>query len=103
MKGYKWDFLSQKKPMGFLEVAGVCGARYRDGKEERSKSVLLESVGELPERIFSDYVSYRGKAYVRTPLRCYCCQEYRQVAIVCRRRIKRCRRWGKDGWQLLGP
>ena len=34
---------------------------------------------------------------MRTPLRCYCCQEFGHIGTVCWRRIERCRMCGKDG------
>ena len=101
VKGVISGVLLTEETDSFLEVADGCGARrlkrYRDGKEEGSESVVLEFVGELPERIFIYYVSYRVSAYVRTQLRCSCCQEYGYVAKVCRRRKERCRRCGKNG------
>ena len=44
-----------------------------------SELVLLEFIGELLERIFLDYVSYRVSTYERVPLRCYWCQEHGHV------------------------
>ena len=85
----------------FHEVEGVCGARrlksHREGKEQDSSSVLIEFVEALPERVYLDYVSYRVRAFERGPLRCYWCQEYGYVAVVCRRGRNRCRRYGKEG------
>ena len=85
----------------FLEVEGVCGARWlkshREGKEQDSWSVLIEFAEALPERVYLDYVSYRVRAFERGPLRCYWCQEYGHVAAVCRRGRNRCRRCGKEG------
>ena len=86
----------------FLEVEGVCGARWlkshREGQEQDSWSVLIEFAEALPERVYLDYVSYRVRAFERGALRRYLCQEYGNVAAVCRRGRNRCRRCGKEGF-----
>ena len=55
----------------FLEVEGVCGARWlkshREGKEQDSWSVLIEFAEVLPERVYLDYVNYRVRAFERGP------------------------------------
>ena len=69
----------------------------REKPTVKSLSVLIEFGEELPERVFLDYVSYRVRAFERGPLRCYWCQDYGHVVVVCRRGRNRCRRCGKDG------
>ena len=70
-------------------------SRYREGQREDTMSMCLTFEGELPERIYVGYVTYRVRPYERGPIRCFCCQEYGHVAAVCRG-VRRCGRCGKE-------
>ena len=45
--------------------------RFGEGKMEPSQSVCLTFYGDLPERIYAEYVTYRVRPYERGPLRCF--------------------------------
>ena len=84
----------------FLELEGVSQVRrlkrYRDGEKEDSLSVCITFNGDLPERIYCEYVTYKVRPFDRGPLRCYRCHAYGHAAAVCRGAI-RCRRCGVEG------
>lgn len=56
---------------------------------------MFDFEGELPERVYLEYVCYRVRPYERAPLRCFCCQEFGHVAALCIG-VRRCGRCGKN-------
>ena len=85
-------------PEVFMDVVGVEKARrlkrYREGKLEPSLSICLTFTGDLPERVFSECVTYRVRPYEKGPLRCFSCQEYGHAAAVCRG-VRKCGKCGE--------
>ena len=85
--------------LAFEKLEGVCEARRmmtrRAGEWEESMSICLTFEGELPERVYQDYVCYRVRPFQAAPLRCFCCQEYGHVAAVCRAQRRSCGNCGK--------
>ena len=85
-------------PDMFMDVVGVRKARrmkrFREGKMEPSQSICITFYGDLPERVYLDYVTYRVRPYEKGPLRCFCCQEYGHAAAVCRG-VRKCGRCGE--------
>ena len=71
-------------------------SRFKDGRKELTQSVMLTFCGDLPERIYVDYITYRVRPFESGPLRCFCCQEYGHAAAVCRG-VKKCGRCGVVG------
>ena len=69
--------------------------RFRDGTREESQSVCITFSGDLPERIYFEYITYRVRPFERGPLRCFNCHAYGHAAAVCRW-AARCRRCGKE-------
>lgn len=66
----------------------------RDGIKEDSLSVLLQfEGGVLPGKVTIGYMSYPVRLYVPKPLRCYNCQRFGHVAIMCNE-TRRCARCG---------
>lgn len=88
------------KEGSFLSVTGVCEAtrlsRFQNGVKEDSTSVGLTFEGELPDRVFLDYVCYRVRPFERAPMRCFSCQEYGHTAAVCRG-VRKCVGCGEPG------
>ena len=85
--------------LAFKDIEGVCEARRmmkrsRDGEWQESMSICLTFEGELPARVYQDYVCYRVRPFEAAPLRCFSCQEYGHVAVVCRAQ-RRCGNCGK--------
>jgi hypothetical protein len=77
------------------KIPGVCDARRlmrrRPGGGTESVSVLLSFEAEsLPDKVKMGSISYPVRAYVPNMLRCYRCQAYGHVAVVCRREGPRC-------------
>lgn len=61
-----------------------------------SFSVMIMFIEEvLPERVKIGYISYPVREYERAPLRCYNCQSYGHIAIVCKAK-RRCARCGRE-------
>ena len=57
--------------------------------------MTITFTGELPERVYVDYVTYKVRPFEKGPLRCYCCQAYGHAAAVCRG-VRKCGRCGEE-------
>lgn len=85
---------------GMITGGTVTGIRrlqaFRDGEKKDSPSVLLEFKDEvLPEKVMVGYMSFRVRAYVPPPIRCFKCQRYGHIASVCKGK-QRCGRCGGE-------
>uniref|UniRef100_A0A146QDP1 Zn-dependent peptidases, insulinase domain-containing protein n=1 Tax=Fundulus heteroclitus TaxID=8078 RepID=A0A146QDP1_FUNHE len=67
-----------------------------DGKKVQSLSVLLEFHGDvLPDKIKIGFMSFPVRPYVPPPLRCFKCQRYGHIALVCKGK-ERCAKCGGE-------
>lgn len=78
----------------------IVGARRllmnREGNRMESLSVEIRFDGAiLPDKVKLGFISYSVRPFVPPPLRCYNCQKYGHVAMVCKAK-KRCARCGGE-------
>ena len=60
-------------------------------EKQKSLSFLLSfDVEFLPDKVMLGYINYPVRDFVPNTLRCYRCQAYGHVAVVCRREVPRC-------------
>lgn len=77
------------------QVTEVLRFRRREGADGDPPVLLTFTDNVLPQRVFLGSMAYQVREYIRPPLRCYNCQQFRPVAGSCRGKRK-CAKCGGD-------
>lgn len=90
--------ISEPEMLNNLKGGNVVSVR-RMGNPQNGKNsppvLLVFKEDELPKKVSLGYLIYPVGPYERATLRCFNCQRYGHVAVVCRGR-RRCTRCGED-------